>query len=503
MTKTDRQHPVLGFSTGSLRYLHYFLLFFLLFAGCRPDDTRETAGLSAASLDLDHPFLSYVTNVHPEYSYELKKTIEGDGYSVYIIRMVSQQWLSKAIVDETTWWHWLTIIVPDEVDHSAGLLWIGGGSKNTSLPSSVNPIVLEAALATRSVTAEVHNVPFQPLTFAGDHRERLTEDALIAYGWRKFMEGGARDEDAVWLSRLPMTTVVVRAMDTITEFLSTQNGLALDHYVIAGGSKRGWTTWTTAIFDDRVVAIAPVVIDLLNLIPSFDHHWQALGEWSPAIKDYVNEGIMDYKDTPEYRRLLEFVDPYSYLEYLDLPKFLINATGDEFFLPDSWQFYWDDLLGEKHIRYVPNSGHSLSETDAGLSLIAFYHQILRDKPRPEFGWEITDDEIHLSFDPSRVPDRIRLWHIHNPEARDFRIYATGPEWVHTDIPVPNDGLLTIPAGTPETGFTAWFAEAEFNVGAVHPFKLTSGVVVRPDVYPHPPYEAIPPKSVTASDHSDL
>jgi len=71
------------------------------------------------------------------------------------------------------------------------------------------------------------------------------------------------------------------------------------------------------------------------------------------------------------------------------------------------------------------------------------------------------------------------------------------------FPFPNDGLLTIPAGTPETGFTAWFAEAEFNVGSVHPFKLTSGVVVRPDVYPHPPYEAIPPKSVTASDHSDL
>lgn len=503
MTVKAKRQVLRFLPAGSKRSAAYFFMFVLILSGCRQDNPGETTGPDKRALDEGHPFLSYVTNVHPVYRYDLEKTIQGDGYRAFVIRMVSQQWLTEDVVDETIWWHWLTIVVPDDVDHGTGLLWIGGGSKNSALPSSVNPIVLEAALATRSVTAEVHNVPFQPLGFAKDHRERLTEDALIAYGWRKFMEGGAHDEDAVWLSRLPMTTVAVRAMDTITDFLSTENDLTVDRYVVAGGSKRGWTTWTAAIFDDRVVAIAPAVIDLLNLIPSFEHHWQALGEWSPAIKDYVNEGIMDWKDTPEYRRLLEIVDPYSYLDYLDMPKFLINASGDEFFLPDSWQFYWDDLKGEKHIRYVPNTGHSLSETDAGLSLIAFYHQILNYHARPGFRWDIDDNGIHVAFDPALSPDRMRLWEVHNKEDRDFRIYVTGPEWTYTDIPIPDDGLLTIPIEAPENGFKAWFVEAEYDVGAAYPFKVTSGVVVRPDVYPYPPYEAVPPKGVASPDRSGL
>ena len=58
-------------------------------------------------------------------------------------------------------------------------------------------------------------------------------------------------------------------------------------FVVSGASKRGWTTWTTAAVDKRVVAIIPIVIDLLNVEPSFEHHWQAYGFWAPAIKDYV------------------------------------------------------------------------------------------------------------------------------------------------------------------------------------------------------------------------
>jgi PhoPQ-activated pathogenicity-related protein len=36
-------------------------------------------------------------------------------------------------------------------------------------------------------------------------------------------------------------------------------------WMIAGGSKRGWTTWTTAAVDKRVFAAVPIVMDMLDL----------------------------------------------------------------------------------------------------------------------------------------------------------------------------------------------------------------------------------------------
>ena len=81
-----------------------------------------------------------------------------------------------------------------------------------------------------------------------------------------------------------MTRAVVRGMDVIQKVADNIN-IKINEFVIAGASKRGWTTWTTAVVDDRVIAIVPIVIDLLNVVPSFDHHWRCYGEWSPAIDD--------------------------------------------------------------------------------------------------------------------------------------------------------------------------------------------------------------------------
>ena len=47
-----------------------------------------------------------------------------------------------------------------------------------------------------------------------------------------------------------------------------------------------------------------------------------------------------------------------------MPKFMMNASGDQFFLPDNAQFYYDDLPEEKHLRYVANARHNLARSDA-------------------------------------------------------------------------------------------------------------------------------------------
>ena len=39
-----------------------------------------------------------------------------------------------------------------------------------------------------------------------------------------------------------------------------------------------------------------------------------------------------------------------YINRLTMPKMLISAGGDEFFLPDDSYYFWDNLLGEKYTR---------------------------------------------------------------------------------------------------------------------------------------------------------
>ncbi|TVQ04883.1 MAG: PhoPQ-activated pathogenicity-like protein PqaA type [Balneolaceae bacterium] len=464
----------------NIKYLLLLTLFFIF--SCRTE------------IETPHPFEAYLAEPHPAYQYELKSTIEGEGYTAYVIRMVSQEWLSEDLVNETEWWHWLTIVVPDVVEHNTGMLWIGGGTNYTELPTSVNPMLLSTALATNSITADLHNVPFQPISFLDDGRlEQRYEDDLIAYGWRKYLEGGAKDEDAVWLARLPMTAAAIRALDTTTDFASANLGLQLENFVVGGASKRGWTTWTTGIFDHRVIAIIPVVIDMLNVNPSFEHHWQALGEWSPAIKEYVDENIMEWQASREFKRMLEIVDPYSYLDRLTMPKFIINGTSDEFFLPDSWQFYWHDLQGDKYLRYVPNYGHSLSSSDAGISMSSFYNRILTGKEIPAMEWQAGENTFTISFDPDNLPDELLLWNAHNPEARDFRLYVINRIWVSQEIDIPENGQVTVQLTVPDDGYTAWFVEATFDAGTELPMKQTTGVVVTPDTYPADPYVPFQPR----------
>ncbi|MBN3582779.1 PhoPQ-activated pathogenicity-related family protein [Algoriphagus aestuarii] len=422
----------------------------------------------------------YVMGLSPDFHFEVVRTITGQDYDFHVLRMTSQNWLTSEQVDQTEWWHWVSIVVPRDTPFETGMMWIGGGSTNSKMPEKPDELILAAATQTNSIVAQVHNIPFQPLTFPGDTVER-TEDAIIAYGWRKFLEGGAKDEDAIWLARLPMTKAVKLAMDATSEVVKNMYQLDLKNYVVAGASKRGWTTWTTAAVDDRVVAIVPIVIDMLNLEPSFQHHWKNYGFWAPAVGNYVEEGIMEWMGTPEFDRMLEITEPYSFVDDLQLPKLLINAAGDQFFQPDSWEFYWNDLKGEKHIQYVPNFGHDLSKSDALPNMISFYSSVINNEERPNYEWTIEDDMISFQADSTNLPISVRIWTAVNENARDFRVDVFGPNWKSTELESTANGLYTYQMSSPEKGYQGYFMEVTF--AGKTPLKVTSGVEVLPRVYP--------------------
>ncbi len=426
----------------------------------------------------------YIAKPDPAYGYELVRTLEGPGYKGFILKMRSQTWRTKADVDRVLWEHDMRVVVPAKVKSETGLLFIGGGRNGREAPDGVDENLAKIAMATGTVITELGQVPNQPLTFLDDpNKEDRYEDSLIAYTWDKFLRGG----DEEWLARLPMTKSAVRAMDTITDFCQgdTAGRHSVKKFVVAGGSKRGWTTWTTAAVDSRVEAIVPIVIDMLNVRKSFQHHHSAYGFFAPAVGDYEAQGIMDWEKTQRYEDLLKQIEPYEFRGRFTMPKLLVNATGDQFFLPDSSQFYFDDLPGEKLIRYVTNADHSLKGSDAYETLLAYYSMILTKQKRPEFTWT-SQNEGHLKVTVKDKPKEVRLWQATNPEKRDFRKDVIGEAW-RSSVLEAQDGHYEVKMVKPEKGWTAFLIELAYESPAKVPLKLTTSVDVVPRALPFKPY----------------
>jgi PhoPQ-activated pathogenicity-related protein len=418
----------------------------------------------------------YVATPDTSYRYQLIEKFPGSSYTAYLLELISQRWRDEAEVDRPLWKHWLTVVVPEEVAADAALLVIAGGSNNRDKPARVNPLLALAAVATRSVTAELRMVPNQPLIFAGEAQPR-TEDAIIAYSWDKYLRTG----DEFWPLRLPMTKSVVRAMDVITAFAggAAAGGVEVRRFVLGGASKRGWTAWTTAAVDRRVAAVIPLVIDILNIEASFEHHYRSYGFWVPAITAYQASGIMRWAGTQELTALLAIEDPFAYRGRLTMPKFMINSAGDQYFLPDSSKFYFDALEGEKYLRYVPKG------SDAGESAFAFYESIVQGRPRPKFSWRFEADGS-IAIDTETRPLSAVLWQATNPNARDFRFEVIGPAYCPTPLEACGEGRCRAWIPEPTRGWAAYFVELTFASNGRFPFKFTTAVGVAPETLPFGP-----------------
>lgn len=448
------------------------------------------AALPTAHAGPDTALRDYVNAADTAYSYTHVATVPQTGFTIHVLSMTSQNWRSASEVNRTLWSHWLALIVPTQVRTTTGAVLVVGGD-NSPAPPSLNGIEVliaaQLAMSTGSVVAIVANTPNQPLVFA-DAPFPQDEDALVAYTWDKAMKTG----DWSWPAYLPMVKGVVRAMDTVQSYAPTVTGLPLQRFVVIGFSKRGATTWLTAAVDTRVVAMAPGVFDVLNMAPQFEHHYSAYGFYTGAVQDYVNYNIVRRVRSPEGQDLLKVIDPYSYRAVLGLPKFLINSTGDQFFLPDAERFYLGDLPGETLSRYVPNTDHSLSSsagvTDALTSLVTWYQQVLFGAPRPKFTATLASGVLTVrAASPAAVA---RLWTAVNPAARDFRREAIGEAWTSTPVPDSGGGTYVALLANPASGHAAHFIELVYPNVAGLPQTYSTPVYVTPDTLPFEVVDAI-------------
>ena len=434
--------------------------------------------------------------------------------TAYLTRMTSQAWRSAAEVYEgRIWSHNLTIINPATRRYDTALLYIDGGSR-TSSPPSASELQDFATLAALSgtVIAWIDNVPSQPMVFNDEVENgvilnRRTEDAIIAYSYDKFMtEFAAGNTDNDWPALFPMAKAAVRAMDTVQTILEDIGPPA--DFIVSGGSKRGWTTWLAGLTDCRIRAIAPIVIDVLNMDKHMEHHRNAYGYWAPSIYEYAQMKVFDRllqngsgTLLPEAEALLKLVDPYEYRTRMSsIPKFLMNSTGDEFFLPDSAQWYFADLPGEKYINYVPNTSHGLvgsldlQEAAVG-NLFGWYLAETQNRALPQFTYSFeTNGAIRVQIpDISRLKG-VKLWQATNPSARDFRKYILDPldiSWTSADVlPVTPDGKTFLGnPGEPQDGWTGYFLQLTFQNPAA--FSVTVPGVTVPDLVFTTPIRIIP------------
>jgi PhoPQ-activated pathogenicity-related protein len=453
-----------------------------------------TAGLMAAGSAVAGALEDYVKRPDPAYAWSVYERSSGFYAKYFFIRLQSQQWLDAQQVDRPLWEHEMRIAQPRPFfcgetarTSTVAILIISGGSNKPELTREVPPHAGVLANTFCRPVIELRQVPNEPLLFSGEPGARK-EDGIIAYSFDRYLRGDQGD----WPVQLAMVRAVVQAMTAVQEFSRTRKDVPdIEQFVLLGASKRGWTAWLTAAVDPRVRAIVPVSIDMPSMVQQFPHHFASYGEYAPALKDYEAFDIGCRMAGPRGAELLNIVDPIAYLDKLTQPKLILNSAGDEFFVSDSWRFYYDRLLGHKRLRYTVNSDHRQGGAQARMGLYTqarnWINDILEGREPPKLEWQRRAGDT-LVVQAAPRPREVRLWTAENAQARDFRLETLGPAWESQPLRADPDGAYRVKLAPSPVGWRAYVAEAVFGGDRENEQQIyTTGVYVTPDTLPHPPH----------------
>ncbi|RYG25059.1 phenylacetic acid degradation protein [bacterium] len=315
--------------------------------------------LAAMPTELD----AYLRTPDPSYRYEAKPTKSGG----LEIDLTSLAWQG------TTWQHKVMVQQPPKVAaKGVGILYItGDGPTNGDLAT-----LALVSVGTGMPVAMMFKVPNQPIW-------DLREDDLIAHTFQKYLDTG----DPSWPLLFPMTKAALRAMDAVQDATKNTDN-PIKRFVVCGASKRGWTTWMVgAAQDPRVIGIAPMVIDNLNLAAQMPHQLATWGEYSEQIQDYTRRGLQAQMSTPRGQKLAEMVDPYSYRERIKMPALIVRGSNDAYWTVDALDQYEKGLKMPHWLLNVPNAGHDLKGGFMAAESIGAFARSLAGGPKlPKPTW---------------------------------------------------------------------------------------------------------------------
>lgn len=400
---------------------------------------------------------SYVEKPDESFGYEVIQKQNMAGSDVRIVQFTSQTWENKA------WKHWLYLMTPQKIQHvGKAVLLIVGGTNRKGIPK----LPKEAALIANTCAklgvpvAVLGQVPNQPLY------DNLKEDNLIAHTMTMYFESG--NEEQILL--LPMVKAAVKAMDCVSALMTESHGKPIDQFVVSGASKRGWTTYLTAAIDKRVIAAAPLVIDMLKLPEQMHKQKEVYGEQlSPKVSPYTSRGVLEHLQSEKGKALVKLIDPYAYRKLLTMPKLLLLGTNDPFWTVDAANLYYDDLPGSKYLCYVSNAGHGLN---FGIlpTLLNFFKASVSHTALATLNWHRNDDGS-TTVKCKDKPIFLKLWVSENP-TMDFRQAL----WTSKPISLTADSINIHPE-KPTEGYLAYYVEATYP--SVHnlPYALSTQITV--------------------------
>jgi PhoPQ-activated pathogenicity-related protein len=411
----------------------------ILFSCTRKPVTPETA------------LQAYLHNSDKSFKWEIQDKSKAEGATLYRILFTSQQWRG------INWNHEMTIMVPDILKYNDALLFITGGSVNNGKPNThewteeLTTELSKVAKTNMIIVALVWQIPNQPLY------DDLTEDALISYTLHNYLN----DHDFTWPLLFPMTKSAIRAMDVVQNFTKKEVGRKVDHFILSGASKRGWTTWLTGANDNRVKAICPMVIDVLNMPVNIDYQKVVWGDYSIEIEDYVKLGIAQQLSTEGGRDLVKMIDPYSYRKTLTMPKMIFMGTNDPYWPVDAIKNYIDSIPGDNYICYTPNAAHDLGGgKKAFATLSAFAGTTVTDGKYPICDYTISEDNrtitLKIKSTPEFLSDAI-LWSAYSKD-QDFRDEI----WADSSLNSAKKSEITLEMRYPKSGFKAFYVDLKYK-----------------------------------------
>ncbi|EAO7498103.1 hypothetical protein FPM78_03690 [Salmonella enterica] len=290
--------------------------------------------------------------------------------------LLSQHWSPDDMVTPAQWRHNVDIYIPETAKEHHALVVVNNGinyDKGVQITGKPGDFPQETLASisrdTNTIVISVSDIPNQYLTFQDD-KKPLKEDESVSRSWALFME--APEQRKLMPLNIPMVTALSQAMRLAKKELTQWN---INSFIITGISKRGWTTWLSAIADPDVEAIVPFAIDLLDIDASLEHIYQSYGgNWPITFYPYYQQGIDEKIKSPTFTQLRQIIDPLRYLNTiyqprLAIPKYIINGSAitlmsvSLFLLYLTGPIYWaviQDVVHKDKVGSVGGAMHGLA-----------------------------------------------------------------------------------------------------------------------------------------------